>query len=141
MAETHSPQEIVKGLLQGVAPPRPLFLPIVFSHAARIENMPLREFLANPTKISNSLRQVRARLHSDGVTCYFDPYLEAEALGGIIKAGPEGQQLSLEMPPHVTRGEWPEDSRPLAESGRGGRVAVAVEVIRGLSPFSGISAC
>ena len=63
MAENIGARQIVKGLLQGIAPPRPLFLPIVFSHGARIENVPLRVFLTNPTKISNSLRQIRGRLH------------------------------------------------------------------------------
>ena len=67
-----------------IAPPRPLFLPIVFSLGARVENISLRNFLTNPTKISNALRQIRTHLRRDGVTCYFDPYLEAEALGGVF---------------------------------------------------------
>jgi len=127
MVENTAPEEIVKGLLEGVPPPRPLFLPIVFSHAARIENVPLRSFLTNPTKISNSLRQVRARLRSDGVTCYFDPFLESEALGANV--------------------EWPADDGPPLlrwragesfETGssvppeKSGRVPIAVEVIRRL---------
>jgi hypothetical protein len=64
-----------------------LFLPIVFSHAARIENLPFREFLSNPTKITQALRQMRGHLRSDGLTCYFDPHLEIEALGAELDAG------------------------------------------------------
>ena len=131
MAENAAPYEIVKGLLGGTAPPRPLFLPIVFSHAARIENVPLRSFLTNPTKISNSLRQVRARLRSDGVTCYFDPFLESEALGATL------EWPAQEGPPSL---RWPRTkaSEPAAISGSAarpvdqGRVPVAVEVIRRL---------
>src|SRR6185437_16191888 len=130
MAENIGARQIVKGLLQGIAPPRPLFLPIVFSHGARIENVPLRAFLTNPTKISNSLRQIRGRLHSDGVTCYFDPLLEAEALGGTIEWDAEGQVRSL---------RWAHDGRESAEAehlleepAKRGRVGVAIEVVRRL---------
>jgi hypothetical protein len=127
MAENIGPRQIVKGLLQGIAPPRPLFLPIVFSHGARIENVSLRTFLTNPTKISNSLRQIRGRLHSDGVTCYFDPLLEAEALGGIIEWDAEGQVRSLRW-----ARESAERERTLQEPAKHGRVGVAIEVLRRL---------
>src|SRR6202158_927360 len=98
MAETFNPRQAVKGLLEGIAPPRPLFLPIVFSLGARIENLPLRNFLSNPTKISNALRQIRTHLRSDGLTCYFDPLLEAEALGGALDWDAQGQRASLRWP-------------------------------------------
>jgi hypothetical protein len=130
MAENTGARQIVKGLLQGIAPARPLFLPIVFSHGARIENVPLRVFLTNPTKISNSLRQIRGRLHSDGVTCYFDPLLEAEALGGRIEWDAEGQIRWLEWP-----GDWGEvtqQERMVGEPAKRGRVGVAIEVVRRL---------
>ena len=95
-------------ILQGAAPPRPLFLPIVFSHAARIENLPLRAFLSNPTKITQALRQMRAYLRSDSLTCYFDPDLEIEALGAEVDAGALEKLVSK------------------------GRIPVALEVIRRL---------
>ena len=98
MGGAFHPRQAVKELLQGIAPSRPLLLPIVFSLGARIENLPLRDFLLNPTKISNALRQIRTHLRSDGVTCYFDPFLEAEALGGALVWDAEGQRASLHWP-------------------------------------------
>jgi len=131
MVEHAAPEEIVKGLLEGVAPPRPLFLPIVFRHAARLENVPLRSFLTNPTKISNSLRQVRTRLRSDGVTCYFDPFLESEALGAQVEWPTDDRPPSLWWPegPATDRSF---ETTPTAPPEKGGRVPVAVEVIRRL---------
>ena len=126
---------MVKGLVQGVAPPRPLFLPIVFSHAARIENLSLRAFFTNPSKISNSLRQVRAHLRSDGITCYFDPFLEAEALGGVVQWGAEGQPASLRWPRQAAQGELPGGLRSAEEAVTSGRVNVAAEVVRRLKPM------
>jgi hypothetical protein len=129
MAEIFNPRQAVKGLLQGIAPPRALFLPIVFSLGARIENLPLRNFLSNPTKISNALRQIRAHLRSDGVTCYFDPFLEAEALGGALDWDMQGQQASLRWPRPGTPGDLPGGLRSPDEAAKSGRVPVAVEVI------------
>jgi hypothetical protein len=128
MPENITPRLMIKGLLDGISPPRPLFLPIVFSHAAAIANLPLRIFLSNPTKIVNSLRQIRAHLRADGITCYFDPYLEAEALGAVLGWDAEGRA----EPPR-----WPQDvaGEPLASAAEpptGGRVAVAIEVIKRL---------
>lgn len=81
MPDHSTPRAIIKSLLRGEPPQRPLLMPIIFSLGARLENLPLREFQSNPTKITNALRQIRSVLKVDGVTCYFDPYLEAEALG------------------------------------------------------------
>ena len=131
MVEHAAPEEIVKGLLEGVAPPRPLFLPIVFRHAARLENVPLRSFLTNPTKISNSLRQVWTRLRSDGVTCYFDPFLESEALGAKVEWPTDDRPPSLWWPEGSATDESFETT-PTAPPEKGGRVPVAVEVIRRL---------
>jgi hypothetical protein len=135
MAETFNPRQAVKGLLQGIAPPRALYLPIVFSLGARIENLPLRNFLSNPTKISNALRQIRTHLRSDGVTCYFDPFLEAEALGGALDWDTPGQQASLRWPLPGETGDLPGGLLSPEEAAKSGRVPVAVEVITRLKPF------
>ncbi len=124
-------REAVRSILQGTTPPRPLFLPIVFSHAARIENLPLRAFLANPTKITQALRQLRGHLRSDGLTCYFDPYLEIEALGGILEWG-SSEQPSARWTWDPVNGDLPEGFRTMDELPTRGRIPVAVEVIRRL---------
>src|ERR1700689_2892096 len=117
MTENSTPRQMLKGLLQGIPQTRPLFLPIVFSLGAKVENLPLREFLGNATKISNSLRQIRSHLRSDGVACYFDPCLEAEALGAVLQ---------------WEKGEVPEGLRSPEDAAKSSRVIVAVEAIRRL---------
>ena len=128
MSGNATPRQIVQELLEGVAPQRPLFLPIIFSHGARIESVPLRIFLASPTKISNAARQIRARLRADGITCYFDSFLEAEALGGVLEWDRDGQVASL---------LWPNDPASLEtdaldDPAKRGRIGLAIEVIRRL---------
>ncbi len=123
---------MLKGLLQGIPQPRPLFLPIVFSLGAKVENIPLREFLGNPTKISNSLRQIRSHLRSDGVACYFDPFLEAEALGAVLRWRTDDQPPTIQWPHHAEEGEVPEGLRSPEDAAKSTRVTVGVEAIRRL---------
>ena len=127
-----TPRQIVKDLLQGIKLTRPLFLPIVFSLGAKIENVPLRDFLANPTKITNALRQIRARVRSDGVACYFDPNLEAEALGATLQWHPDDKPAMLHWPHQPQKGALPEGLRSPEEAAKHPRVGVAVEVIQRL---------
>jgi len=130
MDESVTPRQITKELLKGVLPSRPLFLPIVFSLGARVENIPLNTFLSNPTKITSSLRQMRGHLRADGVACYFDPYLEVEALGATLKSHSEDQPPTIHWRHSTRRGEVPGGLHSPEEAVRSGRVPVAVEVIR-----------
>ncbi len=132
MTVNSTPRQIVKGLLQGIAPPRPLFLPIVFSAGARVENQPLPAFLANPTKICNAQRQLRGPLRTDGFSCYFDPFLEVEALGATLHWGAAGQSPTVHWPRGVEPGELPDDLRSPEEAVKAGRVPIALEVLRRL---------
>ena len=132
MAEDYTARQIAKDLLQGTAPPRPLYLPIVFSLGARIENMPLRSFLTNPTKITNSLRQIRGRVKSDGITCYYDRFLEAQALGGDVEWESGDQQRGVRWPGPAVNGEVPVGLRSPEDSAKSSSVITATEVIRRL---------
>jgi hypothetical protein len=133
MVENPTPRQIVRELLRGIAPPRPLFLPMVFSVGARVENIPLRPYLANPTKIANAQRQIRGPLRSDGVLCYSDPYLEAEALGATIQWEPGDQASSLKWPNGAEKGGLPRDICTSEEAVKSARVNVGIDTIRRLS--------
>jgi uroporphyrinogen-III decarboxylase len=84
--------------------------------ASRLENLPMPAFLTNPTKISNALRQIRAPLRCDALTCYFDPMLEADALAAANSAV----------------GNSANEPVPSEEVVKQGRVPIAIEVIRRL---------
>jgi uroporphyrinogen-III decarboxylase len=131
MSEWTTPRQMIKAWLQGEAPPRPLLMPMVFSLGARLENLALREFQSNPTKIANALRQIRSVLKVDGVTCYFDPFLEAEALG-CKREWRADNTCTLKCPPFSgvdsLRGKLISPDRVPEKS----NVPVATEVIRRL---------
>jgi uroporphyrinogen-III decarboxylase len=98
MPEQKTPRSLVKALLRGEKPNRPLLMPIIFSLGSRLENLPLRDFQSNPTKIANALRQIRGVLKVDGLTCYYDPLLEAEALGCRVNWLPDGSRHLVRPP-------------------------------------------
>jgi hypothetical protein len=123
---------MVMGLLRGIAPHRPLFLPIVFSPGARVENQPLASFLINPTKICNAQRQLRGPLRTDGFSCYFDPFLEVEALGATLQWETADQSPVVRWPKGTEPGELPEDLCSPEEAVNAGRVPVALDVLRRL---------
>jgi hypothetical protein len=128
--EVRTPRQMAKELLNGVVPQRPLFLPILFSLGAKVENVTLGTFLSNPTKIASALRQMRTHLRSDGVACYFDPFLEVEALGATLQRSSDDQAPAIHWPRAARRGEIPEGLRSAEEAAKSGRVPVAAEVIR-----------
>ena len=126
-------RQMMKSLLQGNPQPRPLIVPIVFALGAKIENLSFRAYLDNPTKISNALRQIRTQLRTDGVACYFDPLLEAEALGGTPHWDETNQTRSIRWLESAQKGELPTRLRSPEEAANSQRVRAAVEVIRRLN--------
>jgi hypothetical protein len=118
-------------MVRGEALTRPLLLAKLFALGSRMENLPLRDYLGNPTKITNALRQIRAALKVDGVMCYCDPYLEAEALGGRVEwSGDESRTLTAPVAESVgaLRRAYGEPGGIL----KMGRIGVAVEALRRL---------
>jgi hypothetical protein len=104
-----------------------LFIPLIFSFGAILEGLSTREFLQDPTKLSNCLRTIQNYFKVDGVVCYGDMTLLAEALGCVISSGP--------YPPAVKPlRELPMDSENWLKGMVGrGRVPTAIEVIKRLN--------
>ena len=95
-----------------------------------MENIPYQAYSESATKITNSLRQIHGRLRSDGVTCFFDPYLEAEALGATIDWGAASGVSQLSWPSPQQKGHLPPGIRPPEDAVGAGRVPVAIDVTR-----------
>ncbi|HEX4921425.1 MAG TPA: uroporphyrinogen decarboxylase family protein, partial [Candidatus Bathyarchaeia archaeon] len=112
-------------------PSRPLLMPLTFSLAARLENLPLGSFAMNPTKIANALPQIRAALKLDGVTCYWNQYLEVQALGGRVEWNSEGAVL-VEPPRFDSVDDLQENTGSAEAILKSGGIPVAVEVLRRL---------
>jgi len=122
---------MVKALLQGATPSRPLLVPVIFSLGARLQNLPLPHFLANPTKIVNALRQIHSVLKVDGLACYFDPFLEAVALGCKREWRADGT-CTIAPPSCLSVDDLRERLKPADGLSGAGHIPVACEVLRRL---------
>src|ERR1700730_4774838 len=119
------PRSIVKALIEGKPPARRLFMPLIFALAAKLEDVSLPNYVANPTKIANSLVAVYQRLRPDGVTCYFDLFLIAGALGCRLDwstSPPSYEKPTREAALKMLR-------QPPGEVKQHGRLPVALEVV------------
>lgn len=100
-------------------------MPLIFALAARLEAVPLPDFVTNPTRITKGLVALYQRLRPDGVTCYFDLFLIAEALGC---------QLRWSTYPPMLETPGREDAQAMLQQSPGdikkrGRLPVALEVV------------
>jgi len=131
MTDAPTPRQMIKALLRGEGPSRSLLMPIIFSLGARMENLPLRSFQANPTKIANALRQIRSVLRVDGLTCYYDPFLEAEAVGCQREWRSDGSS-SITVPSFSSADDLRGKLNSHDDLSSKGHIPVACEVLRRL---------
>jgi hypothetical protein len=126
-----APRQMIKALVRGEPVGRPLLLPVVFSLGSRLENLPLCDFLANPTKIANASRQIRGTLKVDGLACYWDPFLEVEALGSTVEWSQDGLR-TLRTPGLKSIEELRQRVEVAGGVAKMGRVRFAIEVVQRL---------
>ncbi|OGO32533.1 MAG: hypothetical protein A2Z29_07010 [Chloroflexi bacterium RBG_16_56_11] len=63
---------------------RPVFVPIVYRLAARIEQTLLSDLVSDPTSYANAMEGAYKLLKQDAIVTSFDPSLEAEVFGGQV---------------------------------------------------------
>jgi hypothetical protein len=119
------PISTVKALIERKPPARRLFIPLIFALAAKLEDVPLPIFVSNPTKIAKSLVAIYQRLRPDGVTCYFDLFIVADALGCQLDWSTGSP--TLERPTRETALQMLR--QPPSEVKQHGRLPVALEVV------------
>jgi uroporphyrinogen decarboxylase len=83
-------------------------VPLLCSHAARLEQISTKEMLTDPTQLSKALQNAQTLYNYDAVTCVFDPTLEAEACGCQVFWGdhyemPTVAALSTGDPTEISR--------------------------------------
>ena len=119
-----TPRRVIKSILRGEPPQRPLLMPIMFGLGARIQNLPFRDFCGSPTKIAAALRQISNVYRMDGAACYFDPLLEAEVLGCKLSWNADSSHGSLASAPPV-------DALPALDAiGQNPRVRLVCDVVK-----------
>lgn len=112
---------------------RPLFIPLLYTYAARLAQIPVRRMLTDPAAMTKSISMAYQLFKYDAVVIPFDPLLEAEALGCRINLRPDAPP---QIVTHAFSEAWPQDS--MVESlGQQARMPVVMEAIRRLQSLLG----
>lgn len=83
--------------VSGLAAERPVFLPIVYRLAARIDQTPVMDMSADATAYANALEGAYKLLHQDAIVTSFDDTIEKELFGAEV--------------------DWPDEYGPAAVTG------------------------
>lgn len=130
MVNSVSGRELVRQLFALARLYRVPFIPLICSHAAKLEQITTHQMLTDPTQLSKALQNAQTLYNYDAVTCVFDPTLEAEACGCPITWGE-----NYEMPsvfPHPA-GNVREIARiDISDIATRGRLPIALEATRRL---------
>lgn len=80
-------KKLVRGAFELADLPRLPFIPWMFTHAARLEQIPIRRMFDEPTQYVKCLQNTRKLYGYDAFTGSFDPSLEMEICGCPVKWG------------------------------------------------------
>jgi uroporphyrinogen decarboxylase len=76
-----NPKRLVRGAFESADLPRLPFIPWIFTHAARLEQIPVRRMFADPTQYTRCLHNAQKLYGYDAIVSSFDSSLEMEICG------------------------------------------------------------
>ena len=79
-----TPKQMVRGVFEAADLPRLPFIPWVFTHAAKLEQVPVQRMFADPTQYTKCLQNAQKLYGYDAIISSFDPSLEAEICGCFL---------------------------------------------------------
>ncbi len=128
-------KKLVRGVFESAELPRLPFIPWVFTHAARLEQMPVRRMFSDPTQYVKCLQNTQKLYGYDAIVSSFDASLEAEICSCPITW--KGDYEAPVAAPHPT-GDFRQITDIDAENiGRGGRLGTVIESLRRINMVSG----
>jgi uroporphyrinogen-III decarboxylase len=137
MPELMNGRALVRGVFERVGLPRLAFLPWVFTHAARLEQLSLRRLYGDATQYVKCVQNARKLYGYDAIATGLDGSVAAEVAGGpVVWSG--GDALPEAKPlPGFDPGRLP--GIDMAQAGKLGRFAVVLESLRRIKMVHGPS--
>lgn len=130
-------KKLVRGAFESVELPRLPFIPWVFTHAARLEQMPMRRMFRDPTQYVKCLQNAQKLYGYDAIISSFDSSLEAEICGCPVVW--KGDYETPVASPHPT-GDFGQITDITAENiSRLGRLGTVIESFRRIKMVSGLT--
>jgi uroporphyrinogen-III decarboxylase len=128
-------KRLVRGAFESADLPRLPFVPWVFTHAARLEQIPVRRMLADPTQYTKCLQNARKLYGYDAIIGGFDPSLELEICGSHISWGGDYEAPAAVPLPEFDLGRLRDID--VENAARTGRLATVIESLRRIKLVSG----
>jgi uroporphyrinogen-III decarboxylase len=128
-------KELVRRLFSGKDISRPPFIPWIFSFAARLEQISVKDMFKSPDVLTRALGNAQKLYHYDGIVNSLDSTLEAEACGCEIEWREEGNTPVVVRHP-IAEGTSP-DEIDIAQIEKAGRIPLVLEATKRLTMTTG----
>jgi uroporphyrinogen-III decarboxylase len=123
-----TPKGLVRGAFESADLPRLPFIPWIFTHAARLEQIPIQKIYAEPTQYTKCLQNARKLYGYDAIISSFDASLEAEICGCPIDWGGVYETPTIRPNPEFNFGTL--DQINLEDAAKTGRFGTVIECLR-----------
>ncbi len=135
MVKEITSKKLVRGVFESADLPRLPFIPWIFTHAARLEQIPLRRIFDEPTQYVKCLQNTRRLYRYDAIISSFDPSLEMEICGCTVNWKGDYEAPSAGPIPDFDFGNLKDIS--VENAGKTGRIGTIVESLRRINMVSG----
>jgi uroporphyrinogen-III decarboxylase len=126
---------LVRGAFESADLPRLPFIPWIFTHAARLEQIPVRRMFADPTQYTKCLQNARKLYGYDAVISSFDSSLEMEICGYPVNWRGDFEAPATSPRPEFDLGRLKDIN--VESAGKTGRFGTVIESLRRINKVSG----
>lgn len=126
---------LVRGVFESADLPRLPFIPWVFTHAVKLEQIPVRSMFGDPTQYVKCLQNARKLYGYDAITGSFDPSLEIEICGCPINWRGDYEAPSASSQPDFNIDKLKDVD--VEGAGKIGRFGTVIESLRRINMVSG----
>jgi len=128
-------KRLVRGVFESADLPRLPFIPWIFTHAARLEQVPVQRMFHDPTQYVKCLQNTRKLYGYDAITGTFDPSLEMEICGCPISWKGDYEAPSAGPRPDFDLNSLNDVNVEIAS--KTGRFSTVIESLRRINMVSG----
>jgi uroporphyrinogen-III decarboxylase len=130
-----NPKKLVRGVFESGDLPRWPFVPWIFTHAAKLEQTPVRRMFADPTQYTKCLQNAQKLYGYDGIIGSFDASLEAEIGGRPIKWGSDYETPTVIPDPAFDFARLKDIN--VESAAKTGRFGIVIESLRRINKVTG----
>jgi uroporphyrinogen-III decarboxylase len=128
-------KRLVRGVFESADMPRLPFVPWVFTHTARLEQIPVRRIFSDPTQYTKCLQNAQKLYGYDAIISSFDSSLEMEMCGYPVKWRGDYEVPLTSPNPEFDLGRLKDIN--VENAGKTGRFGTVIESLRRINGVAG----